>query len=174
MYLKLVHGAIHIQGGTLSCRLMASLTAAELTFNLRTCFYWCVNCPKVHLQDNRAEVAGNAIYGDIQKCYYDAHFEDIFRIESFHNESDLSLIASDPTRVCFCVTGTPNCSIRSQSRTLYPGETFEIPVVVVGDTLGVTTGAALAVLPSNASLAKAQISQALQLPLCTNQTYNVY
>ena len=172
-------GAIHIQSSTLSCRLIASITTQPFQIDVRICFYQCVNeqacCPlKVHLQDNRAEVAGNAIYGDVQKCYHNAHFEDIFRFQSFHNESDLSLIASDPTRVCFCVNGTPNCSIVSQSRTLYPGETFEIPVVVVGDVLGVTTGAALAVLPSNASLAKAQISQALQLPLCTNLTYNVY
>ena len=170
-------GAIHIQSSTLSCRLIASITAEEFQIDVRICFYQCVNeqaCPKLHLQNNRAEVAGNAIYGDVQECYYNGYLNDVLSIQSFHNESDLSLIASDPTRVCFCMNGTPNCSILSQNWTLYPGETFEIPVVVVGDALGVTTGAALAVLPSNASLAKAQISQALQLPLCTNLTYNVY
>ena len=176
-YVSETGGAIHIESSTLSCRLMASIRELELlnlTINIGTCFYQCVNeqaCPKVHLQDNRAEVAGNAIYGDVQKC---APFNDIISIQSFDNQSDLSLIASDPTRVCFCMNGTPNCSILNQNRTLYPGETFEIPVVVVGDAWGVTTGAALVVLPSNASLAKAQISQALQLPLCTNLTYNVY
>ena len=175
-YVSETGGAIRIQSSTLSdsCRLIASITAREFVVDIRTCFYQCVNqqvCPKVYLQENRADVAGNAIYGDVQKC---ASFNDIISIQSFHNESDLSLIASDPTRVCFCVNGTPNCSIVSQNRTLYPGETFEIPVVVVGDAWGVTIGAALAVLPSNASLAKAQISQALQLPLCTNLTYNVY
>ena len=72
-YVSETGGAIHIQGGTLSCRLIASLTAAEFLLDLHTCFYQCVNeqaCSKVLLQDNRAEIAGNAIYGAVQKCYY--------------------------------------------------------------------------------------------------------
>ena len=111
------------------------------------------------------------IYGDIHRCYIYSNDMNISSILPFHGESD---IASDPTRVCFCIHATPNCSVESQNRTVYPGETFKIPVVVVGDPLGITTGTVFTVLPSNASLAEAQTSQVLQVPSCTNLNDTVY
>ena len=143
-----------------------------------TCFYQCVGeqvCPKVHLVGNRAMVAGHAVYGDIYQCSYDRNtFEEIISIEHFHNESDLSLVTSDATRACICVNGTPNCNAVTQARTVYPGETWGITVALVGDALGTTTGPVLAVIPSSASLAGTQISQVVQVALCTNLTYTVY
>ena len=142
------------------------------------CFYRSVGAQphfKVYLVDNRAEVAGHAIYGNVDDCYFQNNsFQDVFSIRPFYNKSDLSLVTSDQTRLCFCMNDTPNCSIVNQSRTIHPGETLEVPVVAVGSTLEATTGAALAVLPSNASLAEAQTSQALQVPLCTHLKYTIH
>ena len=143
-----------------------------------TCFYQCVGeqvCPKVLLVGNRAMVAGHAIYGEIYQCSSNRNtFEEIISIEHFHNESDLSLVTSDATRVCICVNGTPNCKAVTQARTVYPGETWGITVALVGDALGTTTGPVLAVIPSSASLAGTQISQVVQVASCTNLTYTVY
>ena len=60
----------------------------------------------------------------------------ISNILPIHSQSD---IASDPTRVYFCMNAAQNCNAENQNRTVYPGETFTIPVVVVGDRLGITT-----------------------------------
>ena len=145
-----------------------------------TCFYQCVGeqvRPKVHFVGNRALVAGHAIYGEIYQCSsyrYTFTFEEIISIEQFHNESDLSLVTSDATRVCICVNGTPNCKAVTQARTVYPGETWGITVALVGDALGTTTGPVLAVIPSSTSLAGTQISQVVQVASCTNLTYTVY
>ena len=57
---------------------------------------------------------------------------------------------------------------------MYPGETLGIPLAVVGDILGTTTGPVLAVVPSNASLAGTQISQMVEVASCTNLLYTVY
>ena len=139
------------------------------------CFYHCLDelaCPNLQLVNNSAKLAGHAIYGRTLQCYNP--IEDDFTILPFQNKSDLSLVASDQTRVCICVDNTPNCSVVSRNITLYPGETFEIPVVAVGDSLGTTTGATLAVIPSSASLGETQISQAVQGPSCAKMTYTMY
>ena len=142
------------------------------------CFYRSVGAQphfKVYLVGNRAEVAGHAIYGNVDDCYFQNNaFQDVFSIQPFYNKSDLSLVTSDQTRLCFCMNDTPNCSIVNQRRTIHPGETLEVTVVAVGSTLEATTGAALAVLPSNASLAEAQTSQALQVPFCTHLKYTIH
>ena len=137
-----------------------------------SCFYQCVDdqaCPKFNFLGNKALVAG-MIYGDFHQCYIYSNDMNISTIVPYHNESD---IASDPTRVCFCINAAPNCSEESLNRSVYPGETFEIPVVVVGNSLGVTKGAVFSV-PSNGSLAEAQSSQVLHRPSCTNLNYTVH
>jgi len=73
------------------------------------------------------------------------------------------------------MNGTPDCNAITQDRNVYPGETLGIPLAVVGDTLGTTTGSVLAVIPSNnATLARTQISQVVQIASCTNLIYTVY
>ena len=142
------------------------------------CFYRSVGAQphfKVYLVGNRAEVAGHALYGNVDDCYFQNNaFQDVFSIQPFYNKSDLSLVTPDQTRLCFCMNGTPNCSIVNQRRTIHPGETLEVTVVAVGSTLEATTGAVLAVLPSNASLAETQTSQALQVPFCTHLKYTIH
>ena len=152
-----------------------SLLLSKPLYNVDgSCFYHCMDeqaCPNIHCQGNKANVVGHMIYGDFHQCYIYSNDMNISTIVPYHNESD---IASDPTRVCFCINATPNCSEESLNRSVYPGEAFEIPVVVVGNSLGATTGTVFTVLLSNGSLAEAQTSQVLQLPSCTNLNYTVY
>ena len=51
-----------------------------------------------------------------------------------------SLLSSDPMRACVCTNGTPDCTTVFMNTTKYPGETFTIPAVVVGENFGTVTG----------------------------------
>ena len=62
-------------------------------------------------------------------------------------DSDLSLISSDPTRVCLCDSDKGvNCTLvfPTLEQAHYPGEEFYIPAVVVGDMFGTVDGAVYA------------------------------
>ena len=65
----------------------------------------------------------------------------VHMISNFTNQS-LSSVTSDPTRVCLCNTsGVPDClNILSDRIAVYPGQTFPLSAVVVGQTFGRTTG----------------------------------
>ena len=93
--------------------------------------------------------------------------------------SDTSMISSDPTRVCLCESGKPNCTLVFNSGpnyTHYPGEEFSISAAVVGDMFGTVAGSAHAqILPlSNATLG--DHPQQLQLTnshKCTQLKYSL-
>ena len=52
----------------------------------------------------------------------------------------LSLLSSDPLRVCICTSGRPECTNVFMNLTKYPGEPFNISAVVVGENFGTVTG----------------------------------
>ena len=62
--------------------------------------------------------------------------------------SDLSLISSNPTRVCLCEGDQPECAANIQSifynETHYPGEEFYISAAIVGDRFGTVDGSVYA------------------------------
>ena len=51
----------------------------------------------------------------------------------------LSLLSSDPLRVCICTSGRPECTNIFANLTKYPGEPFNISGVVVGENFGIVT-----------------------------------
>ena len=143
----------------------------------------------INFINNTAKVGGTAIYG---ASVFDCWLEDLHcsRLHPLiHNssylhfepslQSDTSVISSDPTRVCLCENGKPNCTLVFNSGpnyTLYPGEEFFIFVAVVGDMFGTVAGSAYAqILPlSNATLGNHP--QQLQLTnshKCTQLKYSL-
>ena len=105
--------------------------------------------------NNTALKGGDAIYGaDVSDCAYVG--DPIAYLACYAHEllqsansglyfepdldSDPSQISSDPTRVCLCENGTPNCAITSLIETHYPGEEFHISAIDVGDTNGTVDG----------------------------------
>ena len=101
--------------------------------------------------NNTSDIAGNVLYGGwIELCYiqlqeglsryfWERHlgytiFNRIFQIET--NDSDLSPVSSEPVRVCICYNMKPECNITYDTITAYPGETFQIYVVGVGQMYG--------------------------------------
>ena len=102
---------------------------------------------------NRAGLAGNAIYGDLTSACMprdscdmcplpDA--TDLFTYNGVNDSSDLSDFTSDPTRVCFCENGIPDCYTIMTNITVHPGEHFDLSLVIVGYSLGTVPGTLIA------------------------------
>ena len=99
--------------------------------------------PYIVLENNTAEYAGSALYGGwIDLCemnsgpYYgpfSKQFDSLFQV---NREVDLSVISSNPLRVCLCIDTKPECSITQYNISAYPGTTIEIPAVAVGQRFG--------------------------------------
>ena len=98
--------------------------------------------PHVVFENNTADYAGSALYGGwIDFCdigdpgkLVKPDFNSIFKVNG--RKSDLSVIASNPLRVCLCVDSRPECSITQYNISAYPGTTIQIPAVAVGQRFG--------------------------------------
>ena len=117
-----------------------------------TCFFYtrfpslykklpATSLPKMVFQNNTGGSAGSSIYGgwvDLCTKLLSTHtqpdFDAIFHIENASKQ--LSAVSSNPTRVCLCTDGLPDCNITQYNVTAYPGETFQIPAVAVGQRFG--------------------------------------
>ena len=115
--------------------------------------------------------------------------QDLNCLDSFKNMSNvsqtgLSLISSDPSRVCLCTTtGIPNCTILSDSisKPIFPGQAVILTaVVVVGQDFGTVTGPVYAQYLKRSPekiLLQLQYSQKIQSVThygCTKMNYNVF
>ena len=152
------------------------------------------NCSLPHSNinfiNNTAKEGGDTLYGaSVFNCWLNVtqcdglhrlihnssnhlHFEPSF-------QSDLSVISSDPTRVCLCENGKPNCTLvfnSGSNYTHYPGEEFSISAAVVGDMFGTVSGSAYAQIlpPSKATLgAHLQQLQQANSHKCTKLKYSL-
>ena len=95
--------------------------------------------------NNTVRSAGDILYGgwvDFCNCTGKSGV-DIFNA-LFHFQklsSQLSAVSSSPTRVCVCINDLPDCNITDYNITdynvtAYPGKTFQIPAVAVGQRFG--------------------------------------
>ena len=143
----------------------------------------------LHFVNNTASNGGNDIYGGaFDQCNADItsiidpprgslFLPSIFNFQS--SGSNISQIASDPTRVCLCENGLPDCTMVITSQTHFPGEIFWISAAVVGDRFGTVNGTVYAqFLPQNrigpsASLREVQQSQGVGHEDCTSLRYSV-
>lgn len=110
------------------------------------------------LLNNTSELGGNQLYGGWIDWLYKTrdrrvHFngEDISKILYFDPETTDD-VSSDPVRVCICESGFPNCNVTHFSLGIYPGETFSIQVVAVGQRFGTAVAVVTpAFVPLNSS-----------------------
>ena len=97
---------------------------------------------------NTAGYAGDHIYGGelssckINMCNSSSMFQDIFTIIPNNSES---AVTSNPTGMCFCFEGKPNCSNKmiNISEAMYPGEIINVSVATVGQFDGTVPGTIL-------------------------------
>ena len=118
--------------------------------------------------NNSAELAGNDVYGG----WIDA--SDYVTVTGNHLHDDLSAIASNPTRICMCENFYPKCSEIKLEMGLFPGESFKIEAVAVGQRMGVVPSIVIAEFGDNeGNLGEGQNVQRVG-KLCTSLQFTVY
>ena len=119
---------------------------------------WIEFCPsfKITFSENKAGIAGNGIYGDRTSacvpsdvCYLycdplSLNASVFYHYNGVNDSSDLSPFTSDPTRVCLCENGIPNCYKVMTNITFHPGEHFNLSLAIVGYGLGTVPGTVIA------------------------------
>ena len=100
--------------------------------------------------------------------------------EMFHFQQalfQLSTVSSNPTRVCVCIDDIPDCNITLYNVTAYPGETFQIPAVAVGQMFGTVPFTVQSRFSSVNSSSHPQIKSLQKTQMvrktCTNLTYTI-
>ena len=117
--------------------------------------------------------------GWINSLAYEITFNTNVLSDLVNDENNPSLVASDPTRVCLCMESNFNCSITELSVNLYPGETYVLPAVAVGQRFGTVPSIIIAQFnnyidgrQSTGELDEVQQAQGIGL-WCTNLTFTV-
>ena len=142
----------------------------------------------IQFYNNTAGFAGTAIYGGwVDLCIFGINFEPLenllYQTSPFDNwfyfhqpTQQLSLISSNPTRVCLCTNmSIPDCSITEYTITAYPGETLTIPAVAVGQRFGTvpSTVQNSFVSGSSSRLPALQYTQLVNVN-CTDLVYTIH
>ena len=122
----------------------------------------------LQLSGDKATVAGNEVYGG----WIDI-FDDATRYNTSRNDSGLSTVASNPTRVCLCINSVPDCTITEHQIAVFPGEMFEAEAVAVGQRFGVVPSIVIPDLREKGILYKGQDVQSVGKE-CTTLEYKVH
>ena len=99
--------------------------------------------------NNSAGKGGDIVYGGYVAYGLNGNKNcmDTFKEISNISEASLSLVSSDPLRVCLCnESGLPDCMllVDPTSHFIYPGQTISISAVVVGQNWGTVAGSVYA------------------------------
>ena len=129
--------------------------------------------------NNAAVSAGSTLYGGWVELCTTSTSTRIARIKVlFHFQEalhQLSPVSSNPTRVCVCIKNRPDCNITHYNITTYPGETFQIPAVAVGQMFGTVPFTIKSRFTSVKTSSQSQMNslQSTQVvrKTCTNLTY---
>lgn len=138
--------------------------------------------------NNTAVNGGNAIYGEsIENC---SSGNDVgspiggqilaWPTFSFEPdlETDISVITSDPSRVCMCENGWPDCGRAHLNASAIPGQSFTLSLVTVGQRFGAVSGSVYTSFvlkaPNNTyHIAPDDRVQATDASQCKNITFTV-
>ena len=170
--------------------------------NYGDCFFVLIDCNSQNFKDyftmqfnnNSAKNGGEHIFGasllsDCNVCPLNGLSSSVLHpLFSFHQPGMLSFspISSYPSRVCVCEYSDfyishffcLNTSLMFLSRSVYPGETFTLDVVLVGAEFGTGTGVVYAQFLSPSSFHLHPRHQYLQrvndFKQCTQLNYTVY
>lgn len=102
--------------------------------------------PYTHLDlrfdNNSARKRGSVVYGGLlSKCDFSSVMlytnktsaVDIFNtfIQDDNQHSKTSPISSDPTQICFCINNKTQCADKTQQKSVFAGQRFEVSVVAI-------------------------------------------
>ena len=120
-----------------------------------------------YLLNNSAELAGNEIHGGwIDLPFHDIHFS----ISSV----DMNAVASDPTRICKCVNSNPSCNITEHQEAIFPGQSFKIEAVAVGQRMGIVPSTIYAELSDEEGSIDEEQSVQTLYKRCTTLVFTIY
>ena len=153
------------------------------------CFYQLLNCSvgvsyTFSFANNSAMHGGDDIYGASLQFHQSSGNCNL--TVNFRNNSGMSSVSSEPTRVCLCDSkGTPQCKNNSymlKNYAVHPGEKFTISAIMVGGDFGATRGSIYANFflsffdPSPPSLTSTlQYSQAIDnVTHCSKLNYSLH
>ena len=86
--------------------------------------------------NNSAEIAGDDVYGGwIDLCKF-------YLIMLWNSTSNA--VTSNPIRICTCFNSVPSCTMDDYKMGIFPGQTFEIEAVAVGQRMGFVPSIVLA------------------------------
>ena len=133
---------------------------------------------KLAFKNNSADAAGSVLYGDaIDNCKLtdqDSYnsgkvFDKLVHYEINNTGSNVS---SDPFCICPCENNYPDCKKSRKILSVYPGETFQISVVAVGQRNGIVPSA----VRSHVDKGRLESSQYIQqtTKACTAFNYTVF
>ena len=131
--------------------------------------------PKIHLHlaHNIAQVSGNDIYGG----WIDHNrLKDIFLLSWIpaKNGDSQYAIASDPVRICICIDSIPVCNETEYPINVFPGQTFQIKAVAVGQRMGIVPSVVTAELGDDeGSLGEGQDVQGVNKE-CTALKFTIF
>ena len=94
--------------------------------------------PVFYFVNNTAAISGDILYGgNVEKCYKEDEFKNLFH---YSQQTGLSVVSSDPIKMCFCQSDKQNCSIKNINITAIPGIDINISLATVGAKDGLTEG----------------------------------
>ena len=141
---------------------------------------------KLYFENNSAEYGGMALYGGLLDDCDMIHERTTisneheiwrdFEVISDINNSDIepSAISSDPIGVCFCTNNIPDCDKKWNNISLYPGQSFNISAVTVGQRNGTVRGAILAGIDSGTIDNLQSLQRLKSYKDCANLNYTVF
>ena len=148
---------------------------------------------RLTFQNNSAAQGGDIVYGgSLGRACKDNDYPQVcdtcqfkFQNVSTTENSTLSPVSSDPSRVCVCAYDEPNCltifeTMQNNEHGIYPGQTLMISAVVVGQNFGTVAGSVYAQfvkLPSTDNtpqLVQRQETQGVEHTKCNLLQYTIY
>ena len=141
-----------------------------------------INCPFKNLSyynngtkrmlyfvNNTADISGDVLYGGkISNCI-NFDFDHQFH---YPKQKGLSVVSSDPIKVCFCESNIQNCSITNINITAIPGINVNISLATVGNKDGLTKGV-IKLTTSDSSSSTVQTDNTRLNATCTNVTFKL-
>ena len=135
--------------------------------------------------NNSAGKGGDILYGGHVFYGLDGDWNCLLSFKNISNisQSGLSLITSDPSRVCLCNgSGQPDCLIVADPtpHSIYPGQSINLSAVVVGQDFGSVSGAVYAQFlqkvasPCSSQLGTGQEIQDVMQRTCNHLTYTIF
>ena len=126
-------------------------------------------------KNNSANTAGSVLYGGtIDNCDLGPYDSGLVFDKVVHYEADntASSISSDPFHICPCENNHPNCNQSMKTLSVYPGETFQVSVVTVGQRAGIVPSAVRSHLDKGKLASSQYIQQTTKI--CTKLNYTVF